>query len=218
MPRNRPGSRCTLCRQGGTAVRARDMPATSDTWVGFLAVVWILPEPGGLGLQALCDRGVVGADQFTDHDLESFSLLDLLIAAGLLRLVQARDGNQVTAPDHHRARVNRVEQAQGNFDRNIPEEELELRTKRHRLTNRRVGQCFACTPTHKTSANPGPGPRQGGIPSGGDWVVIQFESCHHASSHTGQAGDTEDQIRHWRHGPVGRPIGNCPLPAVDGGG
>ena len=64
-------------------------------------------------------------NELTDHILQRFAFLGLILTAGLLLPVQARDRDQVTLPDDDRARVNRVVEADRDFDRNIAQEKLE---------------------------------------------------------------------------------------------
>src|SRR5689334_3910340 len=113
-----------------------------------LAEVWIGHQPRAFGLEAFRHCGVVIADEFTDHTLQHFTVLCVVLARRSLLRVQARDGDAVALPDNDRAGVNRVVKPECDFGRNIPEEKLEFGTKRHRLANRGIGHRLTGAPTH----------------------------------------------------------------------
>lgn len=97
----------TTRRKGNRQIRVEFKPLTEDS----LVEPGIFLQPGGFRFQALCDCGIVNADELADCALQHFAILCWILAAGLLLSIQARDRDRMTLPNNYRARVNGIVQA-----------------------------------------------------------------------------------------------------------
>ena len=70
----------TTRRAGNRQIRVELRPPLEDSSVEL----GIFLQPGGFRFQALCDCGIVNADEFTDRALQHFAVLCRILATGLL--------------------------------------------------------------------------------------------------------------------------------------